>query len=71
MLTPKCPTCKTRLADKQIPYAIGMEKICANQTISDAEKEKQKMELLNKLEVLRYCCRMRLLTFTNLPDLLV
>lgn len=71
MLIPKCPTCKTRLADKQIPYTQAMTDICANKSMSHEDKEKAKMELLNKLEVVRYCCRMRILTFTNLPDLLV
>ena len=71
MLIPKCPTCKTRLADKQIPYTTEIAKICATQSLSEEEQDKMKMDLLNKLQVLRYCCRMRILTFTNLPDLLV
>lgn len=70
MLIPKCPTCKTQLANKQILFTTMMNDIC-NENISEEEKNKKKMDLLNKLEILRYCCRMRVLTFVNLPDLII
>jgi DNA-directed RNA polymerase subunit N (RpoN/RPB10) len=70
MLIPRCPTCKTRLADKQIPFTLMMADIC-NENSSTEAIDKKKMELLDKLEVIRYCCRMRILTFINLPDLLI
>lgn len=71
MLIPKCPTCKTRLADKQIPYTIELSRICSMKDISEEEREQLKMKLLTDLELLRLCCKMRILTFKNLPDLLI
>lgn len=70
MLIPRCPSCKTRLADKQLLYTTLLEKIC-NEDISDDEKENKKMKLLNDLNIIRWCCRMRVITFVNLPDLII
>ena len=63
MLYYKCPTCKTLLANKQIPFEREMEKICNNKNLSKAEMDKQKQDLLDRLELKRYCCRMRILTY--------
>lgn len=70
MLIPKCPTCKTQLGNKQILFTTMLNDIC-NENISEEEKNKKKMDLLTKLELVRYCCKMRILTFVNLPDLIL
>jgi len=69
MLYFKCPTCRTILANKQLPFEEGMEKICATAK-SDAEKDKMKEQLLDKLEVKRYCCRPRVLCFVDLVKII-
>ena len=65
MLYFKCPSCRTNLANKQIPFEKGMEKICASAK-SEEEMNKMKEELLDKLEVKRYCCRPRMLCYIDL-----
>lgn len=69
MLYFKCPTCRTVLANKQIPFEKGMNSICNNRTLTKEQQEKQKMELLDKLEMIRYCCRMRLISYVDLVDI--
>jgi len=71
MLFFKCPTCKTLLADKQIPFEEGMDKICNDTKLTDEQKDKKRKELLDKLELHRYCCRMRILTYTREELILV
>jgi len=67
MLYYKCPTCGTVLANKQLPFEQELEKIC-NERISEKEKDKLKMKLLDDLEVKRQCCRMRMLTYVRLIE---
>lgn len=69
MLYIKCPTCKTILGNKQIPLEEGLEKICSKHLPKDkADAEKQ--ELLEKLQILNPCCKMRALTYTKLIDII-
>jgi DNA-directed RNA polymerase subunit N (RpoN/RPB10) len=70
MLYYRCPTCKSILGNKQIPYESGLNSICDNKKLSEPEQEKQKMDLLDKLEITRYCCRMRMLTYIQLITIL-
>lgn len=69
MLYFRCPTCKTELANKQLPYEEGLNKI-SKMDISESEKNKLRMELLDKLEVNNMCCRMRVLTYLKLIDII-
>lgn len=68
MLYLKCPTCKNILGNKQIPFENDIEKICENVSLSEEEKKKKKMELVDKY-VDKYCCRMRLLTYAKLINI--
>lgn len=70
MLYFRCPTCKTELANKQIPYEEEMKKIENNDKLSENEKDQLKMGLLSKLEVNNICCRMRVLTYLKQIELL-
>jgi len=69
MLYYKCPSCRTILANKQIPFDIEMNIIC-NMDISEDEKNKKKQDLLNKLQVINVCCRMRILTYVKEIDII-
>jgi DNA-directed RNA polymerase subunit N (RpoN/RPB10) len=66
MLYAKCPTCKTVLADKQVPLEEEMANICNNSNLNDNQKDKKKSELLDKLEIRNVCCRMRAITYIDL-----
>ena len=71
MLYPVCPTCQLLLADKQIPYEKGYEKILNNDKLSNEKKQKEIEELLNNLGLIRYCCRMRMISFIDQSKLII
>lgn len=68
MLYIVCPTCNRILADKMIVYENGIKKIQDDIKLSDEEKFKEKVKLIDSLEIPkeRYCCRMRLMTYRDL-----
>lgn len=71
MIYLKCPTCSTILGNRQIMYETGLKKIMSDKTLTDEQRENKKLELLNKLEITNYCCKMRVITYVNLTDILV
>jgi len=70
MLYFRCPTCKTILANKQLEYEEKLDKICKNTSLSKDEINKQKMELFDELQIIRYCCRMRFLGYIKYIDII-
>lgn len=66
MLYYRCPTCKTILANKQLPYEQRMLEICNNKKITPDQKEQAKRNLLDELDILNICCRMRTLKYVQL-----
>jgi DNA-directed RNA polymerase subunit N (RpoN/RPB10) len=70
MLYFKCPTCKTLLANKQIPYEKAIREISSNSNLTDKQKDEQREALLNKLKLTNLCCRMRIMTFVNLLEII-
>lgn len=69
MLYLKCPTCKNILADKQLPFEDDIKKICENPKLSEEEKKQEKMKLPTKYGLDKYCCRMRILSYTQLINI--
>jgi len=65
MLYYKCPTCRTVLANKQIMFEEELKRITNNSKLSDQQKDDEKAKLLDKLQLTRYCCRMRMLTYID------
>lgn len=70
MLYLRCPTCKTILGNKQLAFEEGITKICNNQNLTEEQKDQKKMELLDDLEVKKYCCRMRVLTYIKYVEII-
>lgn len=70
MLYFRCPTCKTILANKQVPYEEGFNRICKNDKIPKQEKDKLKKKLLDELEIINICCRQRVLGYVDLVRLI-
>ena len=70
MLYYKCVTCRTLLANKQIPYQQGLINITMNNELTQEQKDNAKKKLLDDLEVKRPCCRARVLGFVSLIDLI-
>jgi hypothetical protein len=74
MLYLKCPTCHKILGNKQLYYEENFDKIVKDQEIgkiSATEADNKKMELLNFVlpDKHRYCCRMRILTYKRLIEI--
>lgn len=69
MLYFKCPTCRTLLANKQLVYEQRLLDIC-NCNKSKEEKDKDKQKLLDELELKRPCCRMRIMGYVKLIDII-
>jgi len=70
MLYYKCPTCKTLLANKQMVYEEKLATICNDSKMNDKDKMEAKRKLLDELEIIRPCCRMRVLGYVKLIDLI-
>jgi DNA-directed RNA polymerase subunit N (RpoN/RPB10) len=69
MLYFKCPTCRTVLANKQLIYEERLAEI-SNSKKSKEEKDKEKRKLLDDLKLIRECCRMRMMGYVKLIDIL-
>lgn len=69
MLSYKCPTCKTLLANKIILYEKELEEIC-NRNTSPDQTNKIKQELLIKYEFINICCRMRAMSYVKLINII-
>jgi DNA-directed RNA polymerase subunit N (RpoN/RPB10) len=68
MLYLKCPSCRELLANRQLIYEAGMNEIC-NSNDDEKVKDEKKTELLDRMNLKRYCCRMRLMTYRKLIDI--
>jgi len=58
------------LANKQIPYEERLKKICDDKKMSEKEKNSAKTKLLDDLGLVRYCCRMRILGYIRLINII-
>ena len=70
MIYLKCPTCGYILGNRQIIYDQGLEKIESNPNNDEEKKLKLKQELVNSLELKRYCCTMRVITYKNKTEII-
>jgi actin-like ATPase involved in cell morphogenesis len=67
MLYFKCPSCSTTLAGIQIIYEKIIDEICQQlevKKITENEAENLKIELNNAFDI-KYCCKTRLMTYTQ------
>ena len=69
MLYYKCPTCRTLLANKQLIYEQKLAEICESNK-SKNEKDNLKKSILDDLELVRPCCRMRMMGYIKLIDII-
>jgi len=69
MLYLRCPTCKNILGNKQLIFESEMEKINEDTILSTDEKNKKREDFFVKLGLDKYCCRMRLISYTKLIDI--
>ncbi|QKF93787.1 DNA-directed RNA polymerase subunit N [Fadolivirus algeromassiliense] len=70
MLYFRCPSCKTLLANKQLIYEQRLDNICKNDKLSTKDKDNAKSKLLDELELHRSCCRMRMMGYISLVNII-
>ncbi len=70
MIYLKCPTCGYILGNRQIIYEKKLDEIMNNPNTDDNEKLEQKTKLVDSLNIKRYCCKMRVITFKQLTDII-
>lgn len=71
MLYYKCPSCRTILANKQLLYEKGLKEICENVKLSEKQKNEEKKKLLDKLQLVNICCRMRMISYVDKVNVLI
>jgi len=71
MLYLTCPTCGYCLGNKQIQLESQKDKICDNPELSTEQKEKQIKDAINNLNLRRYCCKMRFVSYIDTVKLIM
>ena len=70
MIYLKCPSCGYIIGNRQVTYELKLDEINTNPNIDDDEKLVLKTQLVDSLGVKRYCCKMRIITFKQLTDII-
>ena len=70
MIYMRCPTCGYILGNRQILYESRMEEIVNNPNTDDDIKLELKTKLIESLKLKRYCCKVRVMTFKQLTDII-
>lgn len=70
MLYLKCPTCKELLGNRQLIYEELYDQLLLNPDLSEKEKDLKKQELVNSLGLKLYCCKVRMITYIRLIDII-
>ena len=70
MIYLRCPTCGEILGNRQIEYDNNLTQIQNNPNLSSDDKLKLKTELINSLQLKRYCCKMRVISSKELTEII-
>ena len=70
MLYIVCPTCSYFLGKKTIQFESEKEKICLDPNLLDEEKQEKITNLLLKLNIRRYCCKARIMTYKDIVHII-
>jgi DNA-directed RNA polymerase subunit N (RpoN/RPB10) len=70
MIYIRCPTCGYIIGNRQILYESRMEEINNNPNTDDDIKLELKTKLVESLNLKRYCCKVRVMTFKQLTDII-
>jgi DNA-directed RNA polymerase subunit N (RpoN/RPB10) len=66
MLYFKCPTCKTKLANRELYLEQELEMLINDISLNDTQKEQKRAAIIKSLNLPRYCCRQRVMTYVDL-----
>jgi len=65
----KCPSCKTLLGCRYLIYEKGLNEINNSQS-TDEEKGLKKQKLMEKMELERYCCKPRIMSYIKKEEII-
>ena len=71
MLYLTCPTCGYCLGNKQLELEKEKKKICDNPNLTSTQKETKIKEAINNLNLRRYCCKMRLISYIDTVQIIM
>jgi DNA-directed RNA polymerase subunit N (RpoN/RPB10) len=69
MIYIRCPSCGYILGNRQILYEAKLDEIMNNPNLDEDAKLDLKTKLVDSLKLKRYCCKMRVITFKQLTDI--
>jgi DNA-directed RNA polymerase subunit N (RpoN/RPB10) len=69
MLYLKCPSCHELLGNRQIIYDTILKDIM-DSDMNEETKNTKKKELIKNMNLQRYCCKMRLMTYSKLIEII-
>lgn len=69
MIYVKCPSCGFLIGNRQMIYEKGLDEIYSDPNTSNEKKLELKTKLIDSLEIKRYCCKMRVITFKQLTEI--
>lgn len=70
MIYIRCPSCGYILGNRQIMFEKGLEQINSDPNTDEETKMNLKTNLVESLKLKNYCCKMRVITFKSLPEIL-
>jgi len=70
MIYIKCPSCGYLIGNRQMVYEKGLDEINTDPNTDDVKKLELKTKLIESLKIKRYCCKMRVITFKNLTEII-
>jgi DNA-directed RNA polymerase subunit N (RpoN/RPB10) len=70
MIYIKCPSCGLLLGNRQMVYEKGLDEINSNPNTDNTKKLELKTKLVESLGLKRYCCKMRVMTYKNMPEII-
>ena len=68
MIYSSCPTCGFFIGNVIDDYEEKKKEICSNKKITEEEQQKKIQQLIMKLDIPRYCCRMRIMTCKDMVE---
>jgi DNA-directed RNA polymerase subunit N (RpoN/RPB10) len=69
MIYIRCPSCGYILGNRQMLYEAKLDEIVSNPNLDEDAKLNLKTKLVDNLKLKRYCCKMRVITFKQLTDI--
>ena len=70
MIYLKCPSCGYILGNRNIEYEKKLNEINSDPNTDEETKLELKTKLVTSLQIKNYCCKMRVITYKSLPDIL-